>query len=50
MLMLSTAMMYGLIGFYLLTAMVSGWEGNWPRASYWCGAAIITGSVLWGMR
>lgn len=48
--MTSTNMMIGLIGFYVLTSIVSGVEGNWPRCSYWIGAAIITSSVLWGMK
>ena len=48
--MTSTVMMYGLIVFYLLTAMVSAWEGNWPRGLYWVGASIISVAVLWGTK
>lgn len=35
-----------LIGFYLVVASVSAWEGNWPRCWYWLAAAQITTSVL----
>lgn len=48
--MTSTAMMMGLVAFYLLTAGVSGWEGNWPRTLYWVGASIITTAVLLGTK
>lgn len=48
--MTSTGMMVFLIGFYLLVACVSGYEGNWPRCFYWIGAAIITTSVLVGTK
>lgn len=48
--MLSTAMMGGLVAFYVLVSAVSAYEGNWPRCTYWIGAAIITTSVLWGTR
>jgi len=40
-------LMKGLLGFYCVLVAVFTWEGDWPRASYWLGAAIITGSVLW---
>lgn len=43
-------MMMGLVGFYLLTAIVSGTEANWPRVLYWISAAGITTAVLWGTR
>lgn len=46
----STGMMQGLVAFYVMVAVVSAYEGNWPRCTYWIGAAIITTSVLWGMR
>ena len=46
----STMMMQGLIVFYILTALVSIYEGNWPRSLYWVGAATITTAVLWGSR
>lgn len=42
--------MMGLVGVYLVTALVSGYEGNWPRCSYWIGAAIITISVILGTK
>ena len=48
--MLSTAMMIGLVGFYLVVAGVSVVEGNWPRVLYWVSAAGITIAVLWGTR
>ena len=48
--MTSTGMMLFLVGFYLLTAGVSGIEGNGPRCGYWIGAAIITVSVLCGTK
>lgn len=44
--MTSGGMMIFLIGFYLLTSMVSGIEGNWPRVLYWLSAAGITSAVL----
>jgi len=48
--MTSTGMMIFLIGFYLLTSIVSGAEGNWPRCMYWISAAGITLAVLWGTK
>ena len=48
--MLSTNMMIGLVGFYILTAGVSAYELNWSRCFYWIGAAIITSAVLQGTR
>lgn len=48
--MTSTNMMLGLIGFYLLTSIVSGVEGNWPRVLYWLSAAGITTAVIWGTK
>ena len=35
-----------LIAAYLVLACVFMWEGKWPYAAYWIGAAIITSSVL----
>lgn len=32
--MTSTTMMLGLIVVYVLTSIVSGFEGNWPRCFY----------------
>ena len=46
----STALMIGLVGIYVLTAGVSGYEGNWPRVLYWVSAAGITSAVVWGMK
>lgn len=43
-------MMMGLVVFYLLVAMVSAQETNWPRVLYWISAAGITTAVLWGTR
>ena len=48
--MTSTAMMIGLIGFYLLTAGVSAYELNWPRVLYWVSAAGITSAVILGTK
>lgn len=45
--MMSTTMMTVLIGVYAVIAVASAFELNWPRALYWCGAIIITWSVLW---
>ena len=47
---MSTMMMQGLIVFYLLTALVSVLEGNWPRGLYWVSAAGITSAVLMGTK
>jgi len=46
---ISGVMMKGLILFYLVTAIVSAYEGNYPRALYWLSAGGITTGVLWGM-
>lgn len=48
--MTSTNMMIGLIVFYVLTSIISGVEGNWPRVLYWLSAAGITTAVIWGGR
>lgn len=48
--MTSSGMMIFLIGFYVLTSLVSGVEGNWPRVLYWLSAAGITTAVLWGAK
>lgn len=47
---MSSYMMMGLVGFYLVVAGVSGVEGNWPRVLYWISAAGITVAVLWSTR
>ncbi len=44
--MTSTNLMLGLVGFYVLVSIVSGFEGNWPRVLYWLSAAGITTAVL----
>ena len=44
--MTSTSMMGFLVVFYLVTALVSGMEANWPRVLYWISAAGITTAVL----
>ena len=44
--MTSSYLMGALILAYLVIAGMAAYEGNWPRCSYWIGAAIITGSVL----
>ncbi len=46
--MLSSAMMTGLIGFYVLVALVAVYEGNYSRTLYWVSAAGITTAVLLG--
>lgn len=48
--MTSTHLMLGLIGVYVLTAMVSASEKNWPRVLYWISAAGITLAVQWGTK
>ena len=40
-------LMKGLCAFYVVLSGVFVWEGDYPRALYWLGAAIITTSVLW---
>ena len=44
--MWGNVLMAGLICFYLIIAVVFLVEGNYPKCTYWIGAAIITGSVL----
>jgi len=46
----STMLMQGLLVVYVVTAMLSCYEGNYPRGLYWLSAAGITSAVLWGMR
>ncbi len=43
---LGDKLMVALVVVYLVTASVFAWEANWPKMSYWIGAAIITTSVL----
>lgn len=38
--------MIGLCIFYVFVAFVFAYESNWPKCTYWLGAAVITGSVL----
>jgi hypothetical protein len=35
-----------LIGFYILIALVCGYEGNWAKGWYWLAAAQISIAVL----
>ena len=44
--MMGTWLMQFLVVFYVVTALVFAYEGNWAKMSYWIGAAIITSSVL----
>jgi len=39
-------LMIGLVIFYCFLAIVFAAERNWPKCSYWIGAAIITSSVM----
>lgn len=39
-------LMKSLLLFYVVLAFVFGYEQQWAKATYWIGAAIITGSVL----
>lgn len=48
--MISSTLMYILIGFYIIVAFVSATESNWPRALYWLAASLITTSILWGTK
>ncbi len=45
--MTGTLLMQALVLIYIVTAIVFATEGNWPKCLYWCGAAVITTSVLW---
>jgi hypothetical protein len=44
--MTGTLLMKVLVCQYLVLAAVFAYELNWPKCSYWIGAAIITTSVL----
>lgn len=48
--MTSTILMRGLLVAYLVIMTTCLFEKNWPRALYWLSAAMITTSVLWGMK
>ena len=39
-------MMKFLVCCYALTAILFAAQRNWPKMFYWCGAAIITSSVI----
>ena len=41
-----TLLMQGLVVLYVIVACVFAYELNWPKMTYWIGAAIITSSVL----
>lgn len=43
---ISDRLMIGLLIFYVALAVVFAIESQWPKCTYWIGAAIITGSVL----
>jgi len=45
---MSTYLVKGLLGAYILLALVYLWEGDRWRALYWTGAAMITVAV-WRM-
>ena len=44
---ISTYMMIGLCIFFLLLAVVAGFERNWPMAVYGLGALILNIAVVW---
>jgi hypothetical protein len=44
---MSTKLMVWLLCNYAVICGFSLYEKNWPRAGYWLGAFIITGSVIW---
>lgn len=48
--MFSTAIMKCLLVVYFVICVACLFEKNWPKALYWFSAAMITTSVLWGMR
>lgn len=48
--MASTIMMRCLIVFYITIMITCLIEKNYPKALYWLSAAMITTSVLWGMK
>lgn len=39
-------MMKFLVCCYVLTAVLFAVQKNWPKMFYWCGAALITSSVI----
>lgn len=45
--MTSTVLMQFLLVVYVVIALVSAYEGNWPRMMYWVGAIILSSSILW---
>lgn len=46
----STFLMRGLLVCYLIICGTCLFERNFPKALYWFAAALITSSVLWGMK
>ena len=44
--MTGNQMMVCLVVVYLVIAGRFAYEGNWPKCTYWIGAAMITSSVL----
>ena len=45
--MTSTSLMQFLLVVYFIVALTLAYEWNWPRMTYWIGAAMITSSILW---
>lgn len=43
---MSTAMMTVLIAVYIVLALVSAIEVNWPRALYWGAVSLLTYALL----
>ena len=40
-------MIWALIAQYVVIALASAWERNWPRCMYFISAGFISLSVLW---
>ena len=39
-----------IMAIYTLNTLNWLWAKNWPQALYWFAAALITGSVTWGLK
>ena len=48
--MVSTLLMKVLLVEYIILFFVCLCEHNFPKSLYWAGAAILTVSILWGMK
>lgn len=48
--MTSTWIMKAFLVQYVICAAVCLFERNYPRALYWGAAALLTVSILWGMK